>query len=109
MNESNLAINGLSKDELDNTQTFSMSASDEFIVVSAQAFMQGLYPPLNISLGTLLNLMSILANGSIIGFPLDGYQYPHIYTASPLEPILSMSLAPPIVRCMTMLQWSTVH
>lgn len=86
MNESNLAINGLSKDELDNAQVSSMSTSGEFIVASAQAFMQGLYPPLNISSRTLLNPMSVLANGSIIDFPLDGYQYPQIYTASPLDP-----------------------
>ena len=30
--------------------------------------------------------MSMLANGSIIDFPLGGYQYPQIYTASRLDP-----------------------
>ena len=85
-NESTLAIHGLAKDELDDTQTSVMSTLDEFIVASAQAFMQGLYPPFNVSSRTLLNPMSILANGSIIDFPLGGYQYPQVYTASLLDP-----------------------
>ena len=85
-NASNSAINGLSKDELDTTQTSVMSSVDEFVVSSAQAFMQGLYPPRNTSSRTLLNPMSILANGSIVDFPLGGYQYSQIYTASRLDP-----------------------
>ena len=85
-NTSNLAINGLSKSELDSTQISVMSTGDEFVLASAQAFMQGLYPPLNISSRILLNPMSILANGSIVDFPLGGYQYSQIYTASRLDP-----------------------
>lgn len=63
-----------------------MSSLDEFIVASAQAYMQSLYPPLKISSRALLNPMSTLANGSIIDYPLGGYQYPQIYTASLLDP-----------------------
>ena len=85
-NESHLGIRDLSKDEVDSTQSSVMSTLDEYVVASAQAFMQGLYPPLNISSRTLLNPMSIFANGSIIDYPLGGYQYAQIYTASALDP-----------------------
>ena len=85
-NESHLAIKDLSEDELDSTQTSVKSALDEYTVASAQAFMQGLYPPLNTSSRTLLNPMSVLANGSIVNFPLGGYQYAQIYAPSPLDP-----------------------
>ena len=59
------------------------STPDQFIVASAQAFMQGLYPPLQLSSNdTFATSQSVLANGSNILSPLNGYQYPQIYTAS---------------------------
>ncbi|KAI9872607.1 MAG: hypothetical protein M1830_000450 [Pleopsidium flavum] len=83
----NLVIQGISTYEIDNSQLYAMSTVDEFVVASAQAFIQGLYPPLRASSNnTVLNSISILANGSNIDFPLDGYQYPQIYTASDLDP-----------------------
>ncbi|MCJ1480367.1 hypothetical protein MMC06_000522 [Schaereria dolodes] len=78
-----LAIAGISPNDLDSNQIFTRSTVDEFIVASAQAFMQGLYPPSNNSLS---NTMSVLANGDIIDFPLGGYQYSQIYTTAPLDP-----------------------
>ncbi len=81
------AIHGISTYEIDNTQLNAMSTVDEFITASAQAFIQGLYPPLSASSnGTILSSMSILTNGSNIDFPLGGYQYPQIYTTSTLDP-----------------------
>ncbi len=83
----NSGIRGISTYEIDSTQVYAMSTVDEFVVASAQAFVQGLYPPLSASSNnTILNSMSVLANGSNIDFPLGGYQYPQIYTASELDP-----------------------
>jgi hypothetical protein len=77
------AIYGISEFQLDSNQVTMESAADQFIVASAQAFMQGLYPPLQISSNdTFITSQSSLANGSNILSPLNGYQYPQIYTAS---------------------------
>ncbi|KAL9115588.1 MAG: hypothetical protein Q9187_007259 [Circinaria calcarea] len=74
----NRIIRGISTDEIDNTQTFVESTLDPFNGGSAQAFMQGLYPPTN---GTFR-----LSNGTEVQYPSDGYQYPQLYTASPWDP-----------------------
>ena len=77
------SINGISEFQLDSSQVTMESAADQFIVASAQAFMQGLYPPLQLaSNDTFVTSQSSLANGSNIQAPLHGYQYPQIYTAS---------------------------
>ena len=79
----NTAINGISEFQLDNNEVTMESTADQFIVASAQAFIQGLYPPLRLSSNdTFVTSQSSLANGSNILSPLDGYQYPQIYTAS---------------------------
>jgi hypothetical protein len=76
-------INGIAEFQLDSDQVTMESAADQFIVASAQAFMQGLYPPLQLaSNDTFITSQSSLANGSNIQAPLNGYQYPQIYTAS---------------------------
>jgi hypothetical protein len=76
-------INGISEFQLDNNEVTMESTEDQFIVASAQAFMQGLYPPLQLSSNdTFATSQSVLANGSNILSPLNGYQYPQIYTAS---------------------------
>lgn len=80
---SNRTIHGISTDEIDNTQIFVESTFDPFNTASAQAFMQGLYPPTN---RTIANLKNQLADGSQVQYPLGGYQYPQIYTASPWDP-----------------------
>jgi hypothetical protein len=77
------AISGISEFQLDSDQVTMESTADQFIVASAQAFMQGLYPPLQLSSNyTFATSQSSLANGSNILSPLNGYQYPQIYTAS---------------------------
>lgn len=81
------AIHGISTYEIDNVQLNAMSAVDAYVVASAQAFIQGLYPPLSVSSNdTILNSLSVLTNGSNIDFPLGGYQYPQLYTTSGLDP-----------------------
>ena len=80
-------IQGISRVQLDNDQVSIVSLHDQFIVASAQAFMQGLYPPLlDSSNTTFIDGQSQLANGSNLLSPLNGYQYPQIVTASPLDP-----------------------
>ena len=75
-------INGLSVNDIDNSQLSALSTDDEFISSSALAFFQGLYPPRGIP---VFNTESILSDGSIVTFPLDGYQYSNIGTVSSLD------------------------
>lgn len=79
--QANYSINGILHNAFDTTQTFIKSTLSDYVVASAEAFMQGLYPPHNNS-----NPTSVLANGSIINSPLGGYQYTQIFTASPADP-----------------------
>lgn len=79
--ESNYSINGILQNAFDTTQTNVRSTLSDYVVASAEAFMQGLYPPRNNS-----GPNSLLANGSIIQSPLGGYQYTQIITASPVDP-----------------------
>ncbi|RMZ76926.1 hypothetical protein DV737_g4608, partial [Chaetothyriales sp. CBS 132003] len=59
------------------------STDDQWVVASAQAFMQGLYPPLESSSNyTYISGLSYLANGTNVVAPLNGYQYATIHTAS---------------------------
>jgi len=80
-------IVGIERNAIDNTQLSIMTNTDEFMVTSAQAFAQGLYPPLlqvfSNSTGGMEGAM--LPNGSIVNFPLGGYQYPSIRTFSILD------------------------
>ena len=85
--DSTLLIDGISPFEIDIVQTYVESTYDEFTLTSAQAFVQGLYPPINnLGQSSILNSENLLANGSNLQFPLGGYQYPLIYTASVLDP-----------------------
>ena len=77
--EVNSVINGISAIHLNNDQIVMEATPDQFIVASAQAFIQGLYPPLT---SPTNDSQSVLANGSTVLAPLNGYQYPSIYTAS---------------------------
>ena len=79
----NTAISGISEFQLNNDQVTLESTSDQFIAASAQAFMQGLYPPLQDSSNyTFIDSLSTLANGTTVQSPLNGYQYPQLYVAS---------------------------
>ncbi|KAK7977157.1 hypothetical protein PG988_004647 [Apiospora saccharicola] len=80
-------IVGLSRRALDNSQLDIMTNTDTFNVASTMAFMQGLYPPETDAFveNNGGRNASILANGSLVDFPLDGYQYPNIQATSSLD------------------------
>ncbi|KAK8038496.1 hypothetical protein PG993_006907 [Apiospora rasikravindrae] len=80
-------IVGLSWRALDNSQLDIVTNTDTYNVASAMAFMQGLYPP---TPGAFVEddggmNASTLSNGSLVDFPLDGYQYPNIQATSILD------------------------
>lgn len=76
---SSYPIAGISQSLLDNSQLYMLSTNQPWVVSSAQAFMQGLYPPI----GALhVDSQSMLANGTLIQYPLNGYQYPSIEAIS---------------------------
>ncbi|KAI9667464.1 MAG: hypothetical protein M1821_000280 [Bathelium mastoideum] len=72
------AISGLSIDIVDNDQLYFLADEDNVMLVAAQAFAQGLYPPAPLSpndTSALSDSSAILANGSLINSPLSNYQY----------------------------------
>jgi hypothetical protein len=75
-------IPGLSVNMIDNTQLYLLARDDDYIAGSAQAFMQGVYPPLG---SAYVDQESILSNGTLVQYPLGGYQYPTIDIISPLD------------------------
>ncbi|TVY83049.1 hypothetical protein LSUE1_G004570, partial [Lachnellula suecica] len=75
-------INGLSVNAIDNSQMDVSGMTDEYVTASALAFMQGLYPPRD---AVIVDGESIMGNGSLEQFPLDGYQYPNIASMSALD------------------------
>lgn len=75
------SIAGVSKDVLDNDQIWVQTLDTPYLVSSAQAFMQGLYPPQEAS-----NATEVLADGTSVDYPLNGYQYASIHAASPNDP-----------------------
>ena len=75
-------INNISTDVLENKEIFVMSTVEQYVGASALAFMQGLYPPTNTSLGGTSALISPPDNKTMTTNPLKGYQYPRLYTAS---------------------------
>ncbi|EEA28432.1 hypothetical protein TMatcc_003238 [Talaromyces marneffei ATCC 18224] len=64
------------------------STSEQFNEASALAFMQGFYPPTGNKdqSYTYLDDTYILSNGTIVGSPLNDYQYPRIYASSLADP-----------------------
>lgn len=81
-------IQGLERNAIDNTQLSIQTSNDPYMGPSAMAFFQGLYPPLNqaVAAGAGGMASAILHNGSLVNFPLDGYQYPRIQTLSSSDP-----------------------
>jgi hypothetical protein len=75
-------IPGLAVNAVDNTQLYLLARDDDYVAGSAQAFMQGVYPPLG---SAYVDEESILSNGTLVQYPLGGYQYPTIDTISPLD------------------------
>ena len=80
------AINKISTDTLDNLEVFAKSTVDQFTAASGLAFIQGLYPPTNVSSDDNLAFATSPSNGSEPTAPLDGYQYPLLLTFSPNDP-----------------------
>ncbi|KAK8251539.1 histidine phosphatase superfamily [Phyllosticta capitalensis] len=80
----------LSKDALKNQELYVLTPENDYATATAQAFIQGLYPPLgmNESSAALLGGEATLANGSFVQAPLGGYQYPQLRTASNYDPNL---------------------
>ncbi|KAL8380876.1 hypothetical protein RB595_005257 [Gaeumannomyces hyphopodioides] len=78
----------LERNAIDNTQLSVQTSSDPHMGPSAMAFFQGLYPPLNQSVSKGAGGMesATLYDGSLVNFPLDGYQYPRIQTLSSSDP-----------------------
>ncbi|KAH8425411.1 uncharacterized protein LDX57_003164 [Aspergillus melleus] len=80
-------IQNLSPYVLDVGEVEVLSTTSPSDIASAQAFMQGLYPPLNESYsGTYVEFSYQLANGSTATAPLKGYQYPRIEALSNEDP-----------------------
>ncbi|KAI4945938.1 hypothetical protein J4E91_007379 [Alternaria rosae] len=75
----------LSEDVLNNDQIWVQTLDAPYLVSSAQAFMQGLYPPHDISNATGDNT-GVLADGTSIDYPLNGYQYASIHAANVYDP-----------------------
>ncbi|KAL6708452.1 hypothetical protein ACN47E_002715 [Coniothyrium glycines] len=78
-------IANLSQNILDNNQVHVQTLDTGYLVSSAQAFMQGLYPPHGISNGTG-DVTGLLADGTVLDFPLNGYQYPSIQASGQSDP-----------------------
>jgi hypothetical protein len=81
---SNAPIVDIESSAIDNSQLSIFSTRDDYITAGALSFMQGLYPPRTQAVAKNNGGMesSILANGSLIDNPLDGYMYPNIWTVS---------------------------
>ncbi|EOA82168.1 uncharacterized protein SETTUDRAFT_98206 [Exserohilum turcica Et28A] len=72
-------IAGLSVDTINNDQIWVQTLDEPYLIASAQAFMQGLYPPRNSSTGQL-------ADGTSVDYAFSGYQYTNIRSASQSDP-----------------------
>lgn len=80
---------GLSQDILNPNQLFIQTLDSPYLQASAQAFMQGLYPPVSVggnSTGPVGDETAILANDTVIQAPLGGYQYAPIQVLSEWDP-----------------------
>ena len=78
---------GIQKNAIDNSQIEIISTTDSFIFTSALAFMQGLYPPIQqASESSGVVNSAIASNGSLVNYPLGGYQYPNIETSTVFDP-----------------------
>ena len=82
-------IAGLATEILDNDQLFFLAHEDNVMLVAAQAFAQGLYPPSPPSSNDSsprLDSSSILANSSYVSSPLSNYQYVAIGSTNDDDP-----------------------
>ncbi|KAL2354428.1 histidine phosphatase superfamily [Cryomyces antarcticus] len=84
---SSARIYGLNELSLDNAEFYAMCLDLQYTSASAQAFIQGLYPPytINNTATVMLDSPSVY-NSTFIEAPLGGYQYAQIHSVSLLEP-----------------------
>ncbi|PHH79031.1 hypothetical protein CDD80_5745 [Ophiocordyceps camponoti-rufipedis] len=82
---SNSTIRNMSVDAIDSRHLFAMSSSDAWVASSAQAFIQGLYPPRTGAVPGDLGRDYATGNDSK-DYPLGGYQYPLVQTLSSRDP-----------------------
>ncbi|KAK5660895.1 hypothetical protein OQA88_12268 [Cercophora sp. LCS_1] len=80
-------IVGIERNAIDNSQLNILTSTEQFLAASAQAFSQGLYPPITQAFSNGSGGMDAAAfpNGSIANYPLGGYQYANTRTASNLD------------------------
>lgn len=83
-------IEGMSRDVLVPDQLFIQTLEKPYLASSAQAFMQGLYPPHAVNTNRdgeeSADPSYTLSNGSSVDFPMGGYQYPNIQVLGHLDP-----------------------
>lgn len=77
-------IAGLAPSILNNEQIWVQTTDAQYLVSAAQAFMQGLYPPHGTSNGTG-PATGILSDGTVIDYPLNGYQYANIHSTGEFD------------------------
>lgn len=78
-------IANLSQNILSDDQIMIQTLDNQYLASSAQAFMQGLYPPHGIKNGTG-DPTGLLADGTVLDFPLNGYQYANIQASTDRDP-----------------------
>ncbi|KAK4248637.1 histidine phosphatase superfamily [Corynascus novoguineensis] len=68
----------------DNERLHVESSTDRYSSASAFAFVQGLYPPVpHVTCDSDIPSYQWLSNGSLLNYPLFGYQYPNVRTLAP--------------------------
>ncbi|KKZ63951.1 hypothetical protein EMCG_01705 [[Emmonsia] crescens] len=80
-------IGGISPITMVHDEVNILSRADQHVSASAQAFMQGFYPPMPNSSNTTTRDLANMVNGTVVDFPLNGYQYPKILTPGFQDPI----------------------
>lgn len=82
-NQSDTGIQYISPSILETEDVNVYSTTDQYAIASAQAFMIGLYPPLE---QLNMNRSDEVANGTKYTAPLGGYQFPRIVTLGKSNP-----------------------
>ena len=78
----------IARNVINNDQLLIQTLDTPYLFASAQAFMQGLYPPYSINAtrnGPNADVTGLLANGSAIDFPMGGYQYAQVHTVGQFD------------------------
>jgi hypothetical protein len=82
--DQHVGIVGIESKPINNSHLNVEASTDQRSSASATAFLQGLYPPWPYTSCDLdVPPHTRVANGSILNYPLNGYQYPNIRTISP--------------------------